>query len=62
MLCRTRALTSTRGGPESGALAEELLTQADAAMYAAKAAGKGCHAVYDERMPVRTWTELEAAG
>jgi diguanylate cyclase (GGDEF)-like protein/PAS domain S-box-containing protein len=45
-----------------GATAEDLLTQADAAMYAAKAAGKGRHAVYDERMPTRTWTELEAAG
>lgn len=42
--------------------AEELITQADAAMYAAKASGKGGHAVYDPAMPVRTWTELEAAG
>jgi diguanylate cyclase (GGDEF)-like protein len=42
--------------------AEELITQADAAMYAAKASGKGRHAVYDLRMPTRTWTELEAAG
>jgi diguanylate cyclase (GGDEF)-like protein len=42
--------------------AEELITQADAAMYAAKASGKDRHAVYDERMPTRTWTELEAAG
>jgi diguanylate cyclase (GGDEF)-like protein len=41
---------------------DRLVDQADAAMYAAKAAGKGRHAVYDERMPVRTWTELEAAG
>ena len=47
---------------ETGATAEELLTQADAAMYAAKAAGKGTHALYDPRMPTRTWTELEAAG
>jgi hypothetical protein len=31
-------------------------------MYAAKAAGKDTFAVYDSRMPVRTWTELEAAG
>jgi hypothetical protein len=38
------------------------MTQADAAMYAAKTAGKSCHAVYDPRMPTRTWTELEAAG
>jgi diguanylate cyclase (GGDEF)-like protein/PAS domain S-box-containing protein len=51
------ALTSERG-----ATAEELLTQADAAMYAAKASGKGRHAVYDTRMPTRTWSELEAAG
>jgi len=47
---------------ERGTAAEELLTQADAAMYAAKAAGKGRHAVYDARMPIRTWIELEAAG
>ena len=47
---------------ESDATAEELLTQADAAMYAAKAAGKSCHAVYEDQMPTRTWTELEAAG
>jgi diguanylate cyclase (GGDEF)-like protein/PAS domain S-box-containing protein len=44
------------------ATAEELITQADAAMYAAKASGKDRHAVYEERMPTRTWTELEAAG
>jgi diguanylate cyclase (GGDEF)-like protein/PAS domain S-box-containing protein len=42
--------------------AEQLITQADAAMYAAKASGKSCHAVYDPWMPTRTWTELEAAG
>ena len=47
---------------EPGATAEDLLTQADAAMYAAKAAGKGRHAVYDPWMPTRTWTDLEAAG
>ena len=47
---------------EHDAGAEELMTQADAAMYAAKAAGKDRHAVYDPRMPVRTVTELEAAG
>jgi diguanylate cyclase (GGDEF)-like protein/PAS domain S-box-containing protein len=47
---------------EPRATAEDLLTQADAAMYAAKADGKGRHAVYDPRMPTRTWTELEAAG
>ncbi len=44
------------------AAAEELLTWADAAMYSAKASGKDRHAVYDPAMPVRTWTELEAAG
>jgi len=42
--------------------AEDLLTQADAAMYAVKAEGKGRHAIYEPRMPTRTWTELEAAG
>jgi diguanylate cyclase (GGDEF)-like protein/PAS domain S-box-containing protein len=42
--------------------AEQLLIQADAAMYAAKAAGKGTFAVYEPQMPIRTWTELEAAG
>jgi PAS domain S-box-containing protein len=47
---------------ERGATAEELLTQADAAMYAAKADGKGTYAVYEARMPTRTWSELEAAG
>ena len=47
---------------ERDATVEELLIQADAAMYAAKANGKGGHAVYDPRMPIRTWSELEAAG
>jgi diguanylate cyclase (GGDEF)-like protein/PAS domain S-box-containing protein len=42
--------------------AEEMLLRADAAMYAAKAAGKGTFAVFDSAMPTRTWTELEAAG
>jgi diguanylate cyclase (GGDEF)-like protein len=45
-----------------GTTAEDLLIQADAAMYAAKRSGKGQFALYDTRMPVRTWTELEAAG
>ena len=36
------------------------MTQADAAMYAAKAEGKDRHAVYEPQMPTRTWTELEA--
>jgi len=47
---------------EPGATAEDLLTQADAAMYAAKADGKGRHAIYDRWMPTRTWADLEAAG
>jgi diguanylate cyclase (GGDEF)-like protein/PAS domain S-box-containing protein len=47
---------------EPGATAEDLLTQADAAMYAAKADGKGRYAVYDPWMPTRTWADLEAAG
>jgi diguanylate cyclase len=49
-------------GAGDGSTAEEILIQADAAMYAAKAAGKGTFEVFDARMPVRTWTELEAAG
>lgn len=44
------------------ATGEDLMTQADAAMYAAKAAGKDRYAVYEQQMPTRTWTELEAAG
>jgi diguanylate cyclase (GGDEF)-like protein/PAS domain S-box-containing protein len=44
------------------ATVEEIVTQADAAMYAAKREGKGTYAVYEVRMPTRTWTELEAAG
>jgi diguanylate cyclase (GGDEF)-like protein/PAS domain S-box-containing protein len=47
---------------EPAMAAEDLLVRADAAMYAAKAAGKGTLAVYDPRMAVRTLTELEAAG
>jgi diguanylate cyclase (GGDEF)-like protein/PAS domain S-box-containing protein len=47
---------------ERDATTEDLLIQADAAMYAAKRAGKSTFAVFDPRMPVRTWTELEAAG
>jgi diguanylate cyclase (GGDEF)-like protein/PAS domain S-box-containing protein len=63
------ANTIVIGGPigvaiatEPGTTAEDLLTQADAAMYAAKAEGKGRHAVYDQWMPTRTWADLEAAG
>ena len=47
---------------EPAMAAEDVLVRADAAMYAAKAAGKGTLAVYDPRMSVRTLTELEAAG
>ena len=47
---------------EDGATVEDVVTQADAAMYAAKHEGKGTWAVYESRMPTRTWTELEAAG
>jgi diguanylate cyclase (GGDEF)-like protein len=47
---------------EEDATVEDLVTQADAAMYAAKHKGKGTYAVYETRMPTRTWTELEAAG
>ena len=47
---------------ERGTTAEDLLIQADAAMYAAKRAGKSTFAVFEAQMPVRTWTELEAAG
>ena len=49
-------------GAEQDATLEDLVTQADAAMYAAKAAGKDRYAIYEEQMPTRTWTELEAAG
>ena len=48
--------------PEHDATVEDLVTRADGAMYAAKAEGKGTYAVYESRMPTRTWTELEAAG
>jgi diguanylate cyclase (GGDEF)-like protein/PAS domain S-box-containing protein len=47
---------------EPGTAFDDLIVQADAAMYAAKAAGKGSLAVYDARMPSRSWSELEAAG
>jgi diguanylate cyclase (GGDEF)-like protein len=47
---------------EDGVTVEDIVTQADAAMYAAKREGKGTYAVYESRMPTRTWTELEAAG
>jgi len=49
-------------GVEIADAAKDVLVRADAAMYAAKAMGKGTFAVFDRRMPIRTWTELEAAG
>jgi len=47
---------------EHEASVEDLMTQADAAMYASKAEGKDRHAIFAPQMPTRTWTELEAAG
>lgn len=49
------ALASGREG-----VADDLLAHADAAMYAAKAAGKGRQAVFDPSMRVRAWSRLEA--
>jgi diguanylate cyclase (GGDEF)-like protein/PAS domain S-box-containing protein len=40
-------------------VADDLLAHADAAMYAAKAAGKGRQAVFDPSMRVRAWSRLE---
>ena len=40
-------------------VADDLLAHADAAMYAAKAAGKGRYAVFDASMRVRAWSRLE---
>jgi diguanylate cyclase (GGDEF)-like protein/PAS domain S-box-containing protein len=42
----------------SGLAADELLSHADAAMYTAKASGKGCHAVFDHSMHVSEPHEL----
>ena len=47
---------------EPGTTFDELMIRADGAMYAAKGGGKGRYAVFDPRMPIRTWSELEAAG
>jgi diguanylate cyclase (GGDEF)-like protein/PAS domain S-box-containing protein len=41
-------------------VADDLLAHADAAMYAAKAAGKGRLAVFEPSMRVRAWSRLEA--
>ena len=38
---------------------EDILARADVAMYAAKAAGKACHVVYEPAMRDRAWTRLE---
>jgi diguanylate cyclase (GGDEF)-like protein/PAS domain S-box-containing protein len=43
-----------------GTVADDLLAHADAAMYAAKAAGKGRLAVFEPSMRVRAWIRLEA--
>ena len=43
-------------------VADDLLAHADAAMYAAKAAGKDRHAVFDPSMRVRAWHLLETGG
>jgi GGDEF domain-containing protein len=53
-----------RHGAQAGRAvgAKEVLVRADAAMYAAKALGKGTFAFFDPHMRVRTWTELEATG
>ena len=55
---------AVRHGPgvEVADAAKDVLVRADAAMYAAKALGKGTFAFFNQRMHVRTWTELEAAG
>jgi len=57
------AVTGRHGsGVDVADAAKDVLVRADAAMYAAKRAGKSTFAVFDPQMPVRTWTELEAAG
>jgi diguanylate cyclase (GGDEF)-like protein/PAS domain S-box-containing protein len=43
----------------AGPVADDLLAHADAAMYAAKAGGKGRLALFDPSMRVRTWSRLE---
>ena len=47
---------------EDGLTAEDLIAQADAAMYAAKSSGKGGRAVYGPGMPLQVVRRLEAAG
>ena len=41
---------------EADATVEDVMIQADAAMYAAKAAGKDRYGFFEEQMPTRTWT------
>lgn len=48
-------------GSEAGPIADDLLAYADAAMYAAKAAGKGRQALFDQSMRVRAWSRLGLA-
>jgi diguanylate cyclase (GGDEF)-like protein/PAS domain S-box-containing protein len=43
----------------AGPIADDLLAHADAAMYAAKAGGKGRHQLFDPSMRVRAWSRLE---
>ena len=43
----------------AGPVADDLLAHADAAMYAAKADGKGRQAMFDPSMRVRAWSRLE---
>ena len=59
----SRSLTATPIRLGATVAAQDVLVAARCReMYAAKALGKGTFAVFDPRMPVRTWTELEAAG
>ena len=41
-------------------MADDLLAHADAAMYEAKAQGKGRIAIFEASMRVRAWSRLEA--
>ena len=43
----------------AGPVADDLLAHADAAMYAAKAGGKGRQTLFDPSMRVRAWSRLE---
>ncbi|MEA2595548.1 MAG: hypothetical protein QOF01_2017 [Thermomicrobiales bacterium] len=48
---------ASKGSPEDRA--EDLLRNADVAMYAAKQNGKGRHAVYDASMRAKAWERME---